>query len=551
MSAPSTSSPAPVVPSPPPTAAGRATVLVGWLVLALMVVVLAGRTISVPGLYYDEALYGGLTKDFFTGATHGCHLPGCESIKVCGRSFPFYAQAYLGALKSWLALPAFSLFGAGPNVLRWTSVAWSLLSLLLFMLWTRRVLGNGAALLAGALLALDPAFIFLSCFDWGVVVPSLLCRAAGFCLAVLWWQSDRKLPAFFAGVFVGLGLFNKVDFAVLLGAATFAAVACYLKPLHARLFDRPGRFALAALGFALAAGPILVKLPRILDAGLSGPASTASGELKEKFSTALAMYDGSYFYRLMKAGGLFDKMYDHPSAVWTPFGVLVGLAIVILAVSAARGFRARALARTELFLVLVPLVATAGVFLLPDAVRIHHALLVYPFPHLAVAAAVGLLWSKCALPGASPRLGRALLVVVVGVMLLADLLAVGKTQRLLRETGGRGWWSDSLKTFCQQVRTRSDLRLVSLDWGFNEQLLFQTDGPELFEPFWTFNGRLPADLPQSTNYVYLVHPEDYSLFAYGVEFLNSVRLNGTNADIQPHCDRQNRVAFYTISFPRH
>ena len=58
-------------------------------------------------------------------------------------------------------------------------------------------------------------------------------------------------------------------------------------------------------------------------------------------------------------------------------------------------------------------------------------------------------------------------------------------EKLIRETGGRGLWSDSLDAFCRQNQHRTNLIMVSLDWGFNEQLAFLTDGPKLFEPVWS------------------------------------------------------------------
>jgi len=46
--------------------------------------------------------------------------------------------------------------------------------------------------------------------------------------------------------------------------------------------------------------------------------------------------------------------------------------------------------------------------------------------------------------------------------------------------------SDDKQNTCRENRDQSHLKIVSLDWGFNEQLAFLTDGPELSEPFWQF-----------------------------------------------------------------
>ena len=47
-----------------------------------------------------------------------------------------------------------------------------------------------------------------------------------------------------------------------------------------------------------------------------------------------------------------------------------------------------------IFLIVGGILITLGVFLLPDAVRIHHAVLVFPLPHLIIAAIIGLTWNS-------------------------------------------------------------------------------------------------------------------------------------------------------------
>src|SRR5205807_9233772 len=171
---------------------------------------------------------------------------------------------------------------------------------------------------------------------------------------------------------------------------------------------------------------------------------------------------------------------------------------------------------------------TLGVFVLPDAVRIHHSILVFPLPHLIVAAVVGLTWN-------STRWSRTVALIAVAVVCLSGLRSIAATQRLIRETGGRGRWSESLNQFCRENRDRSDLTIVSLDWGFNEQLMFLTDAPQLAEPFWEFNQTL-LPLPPDPNYIYLAHPAKYSVLKYDVAYLAQLQKSGGNAEITPYFD---------------
>src|SRR5438552_13074504 len=142
-----------------------------WVVLAAAMILLARQNLSVPGLYYDEAVFAGMAKDFITGNVHGEHMPDHQVVRLAGRPFPLFIQTYLGTLKSWMLIPAFRIFGPTVAVLRATTLFWSLIALLLLMLVTWRWLGLATALIVRTLLAFDPMFFFLLLMVLVVAVP--------------------------------------------------------------------------------------------------------------------------------------------------------------------------------------------------------------------------------------------------------------------------------------------------------------------------------------------------------------------------------------------
>ena len=509
-----------------------------WATLAVAIILLARQNLSVPGLYYDEAVFAGMAKDFVTGQVHGQHMPDHQVITLAGRPFPLFVQTYLGALKSWMLIPAFQIFGSSVAALRGSNLFWQVIALLFLMLGARRWLGFGAAVITGALLTLDPTYFFVSTLDWGVAVPSFVCRCACFYFAIRWNQARKLRDAFLVGLFAGLGFFNKADFVVFLIAVTIAALFCYRRQLVAAIRGHSSSVALSCFGFALGGGPMLLKIPRMLMLTISGPHPNAPGEFATKFKTMLSMYDGSHFYRLMNAGGVFERMDTGPGSPRAMIGIAVLIACIVFGVLAYR--RQIATTRAIVFLIVAALLITLGVFLMPDAVRIHHAVLVFPMPQLILAAVAAAAW-KVSVPF------RTISVLLVGVVCLSGLRSIAATQELIRQTGGRGRWSESFDQFCRENRDRSDLTIVSLDWGFNEQLMFLTDGPQLSEPFWEFNQTLPP-LPPDPSYIYLAHSPEYSVLKYDVAYLNQLQKNGANVEITPHLDRQNAVAFYTIRF---
>jgi hypothetical protein len=216
-----------------------------------------------------------------------------------------------------------------------------------------------------------------------------------------------------------------------------------------------------------------------------GAAGEGAAERLEKFHAAWTMYDGSYFYRLMQAGGKFDAMFDASCPVRSPFGLLVVLCGILLAVHLVRCRGEAGGSRCLAFLLLGALLITSGVFLLPLATRIHHHLAVYPFPQLIVAAAILLLWRKSpAQPLAKWGLRAAALAMAVAVI-GGHLVALRQTQSLIARTGGRGHFSDSIAEFCKDIKDQQGLAVVSLDWGFNEPLHYLCRNKKLFEPIWS------------------------------------------------------------------
>ncbi len=459
------------------------------------------------------------------------------------RRFPVFVQPYIGALKCWMLIPSFTVFGANLAVLRLTSLFWAMLSVLFFMLGARRWLGTWPAVVGGGLLTLDPTWFFLSVFDWGVAVPALFCRCVAFYFGSVWWWNRNALSLLLAGFFLGLGIFNKIDLLVFVAATGIAAVCFFFKDLWQAVRSRWWVTIAACFAFLL---PIMITLPRIGKVlAVAEQTTSLTGELKEKLHTLLALYDGSYFYRLINAGGLFNKMYEQSAVIYVPLWLVSAVAAIIV-VSFVRD---KPQVRTMGFLVTSLVLTTAGVLLLPGAIRIHHAILAFPFPQLIIVMAFALV-RNATVKRVAQRVIRIAVIVSLVLLVATQVYAIARTEKLIADTGGRGRWSNALDAFCRESKDRPDLVIASLDWGFNEQVAFLTDRPQLVEPFWGFsryNGNLPA-LPQRSGYIYLAHSPEYSLFGYDVSYLNELQTSGEAVDIQPHSDLQGQVVFYTIQF---
>jgi hypothetical protein len=530
----------------PPACRRELRILLGvWLAIAVAWLWLGGATATKLGLNYDEAIFAGLAKDFTTGEVHGHHMPGSGTVNLWNRPFPMWNQPYLGSVKSWQLIPLFTFFEPSAAIARMSNLAWALVGLLFFMLWVWKLFGLTEAVVGALLLATDPAFYFVSLLDWGSFVPSFVCRCAGFFFVLLAWRGQKIRYAFLAGAALGFGFFNKVDFVVLLVAATLAVLCAYAKPVFNFICTRPKLLLPAALGFLIGAGPMTAMSLRMFSFTVAHNAPVNPGELAEKWHTFTAMYDGSYFYRLMDAGGMFDKMQLLAPPVWTPLGIALVAAFVALFWQLLRLPAGSAARRVRIFLLTALVLATLGVFLLPRAVRIYHAILAAPFAQIIIAVVAVDLWRKFLVAGKT--FAGAMVVLIFAGLLTTQIVAIAKTEKLIYATHGRGWWSGAQDKFAATVKNRADLTLVSLDWGFHESLLFLTDKPTLVEPFWKLTGTDPAKLPQDTSLVYLVHPPEYSLSPFGATFLDFARKN-PRAKITDWRDHEGKIVFYTVQF---
>jgi hypothetical protein len=501
---------------------------------------LALAHLETPGLYYDEVIQATPAVAFLEGEVPSA-IPGRTQVRLGGRWLPLMTQPYMGALKSQALIPAFALFGAGKTTLRATTWLWTLLGIAFAMLLARELLGTAPAVLAGLLLALDPSVLFVGRHDWGSFALGLLCRCAGLWLLVVGWRKGglRRLAG--GGALLGLGLYNKLDFAAVLAAAA-AALALTAPHLWRKLRLR---HALAVGGgLTLGALPVLLALPGAFAAGrLFASRAGANPAWREKAIALMTTLDGSYFHRLMLSGGSFEELGKVEGAASGPFPLLLVAAALFLGVRLVRAPRDEAHEPGRRFVLAASLLALLAIFLTPRAVRIHHVLNAVPFPQLLVAAALTELW----------RLGtgriplRALAAALAGVALLGSARVDARTLATLDETGGKGRWSDALDRLATSLPAES--RVVALDWGFAEPLRFLTPERPVEEIIWRLRGprRVPLVFDGDAHTVYLLHQDRLAVFEHGAAFLRALEaLPEGTVQIEPQRDRVGDTAFLAV-----
>jgi 4-amino-4-deoxy-L-arabinose transferase-like glycosyltransferase len=268
----------------------------------------------------------------------------------------------------WLMTASVSLFGASEWALRLPSALAALATVLIVMLFTRRVTGSAAtAALAGAMLTLSPGF-FGEHGARTADYDALLVFFVTAYLQLLFFAVHRERPGLKLSLLIGALVACAVLTKSSAGLAPGVGVALYLLATRRwRRVVRTGRFAVMA---AVAAAPVLLfaiareaMAPGYLDAALHN-------DLLGRFQHSLiARDDPSWFYVQPIVSGWFFG---------GPF--LLALPLVWRAVTGKT--------RCALLYSL----CTAGAFLLVASLTstklLHYAL--PAFPALAVAAAIAL-----------------------------------------------------------------------------------------------------------------------------------------------------------------
>ena len=523
-----------------------AAVVAAVALLTVGVLAIAGRALDTPGLYYDEVIQALPAAEFLRDDGRPHEIPGARSRRLFGGWFPLMTQPYMGALKSQLLIPVFALAGASAESLRLTTLLWSCLGLLLTALWVQRVYGVAAALLCAVLLAADPSFLFVGRHDWGSVALALVLRGGGLYLLTLGWQARSITGLAAGGLLLGLGLFNKIDHAGFLVGVSLAFAATAPRSVWRELRDQPRRLLAAAGGFALGSAPIWISLPGVLGASQAMLASQSArpDDFGEKLVAWAALLDGSYFQRLMLAGGSFERLGEMQAAAGL-FGWVFGAAAIFLAVVLARGAARGELDRASAFAWLACACVGLALLAIPRAARIHHVMNVQPLPQLVVALAALRLWR-------SGRAGaRGLAAACVAAALVGCLLVDAATLRTLRESGGRGRWTGALEELAQELPPGTPV--VSLDWGFHGPLRFLHPELSLEEPVWEIAAaaRGALRLAGTPAHVYLVWEPDYEVFEWGGALLEAVAaLPPDSASVRTHSDASGEAAFRSIRFAR-
>ncbi len=443
------------------------------LVAALVVTVAGGLTLprlECPGLYYDEVLF-----------VDGWSATRCA---WCPWGVPLMELSYLGALKAWIYWPVRS--DLSPLLLRAPWVVASLISALLTVLTAGRAFGRTASVVAAALVATDPAFLYFQRLDWGPVAIGVLLRALVLFLLVRWRTRRSERTLVVVAFLLGLGVYDKLSFAWFVAGLVIAVG-----------LDREYRQAIAlrrlpglVLAFTLGALPLLVynvvlPLASLRQNQLLADAGPLRAALGYRLRVIVEALDGSAVYGHVNARPLGDASPCPDGLAWLhpilcealPLGgsllPYVFLACLVAAVALPR-------LRRDPYVRLVawPSLTTLAALLLIANVGPHHVPTLFPALHLLAAGAAGALAAQ---GRALRRVALLALVVVVG----ANTIVSARTITSFATRCGKERFSETIYSLVTFARSHPEEPIFVADWGFACQLRALAPDARVVDVSWS------------------------------------------------------------------
>ncbi len=412
-----------------------------WLLIAILfwflLICLTG--LSWVGLNYDECI--------FVNTALGWPEETFIYRKIF--SLPYQFVPYSGALKGYVFMPFFKLWGPSLFTVRLPAILIGFLVLILTYRILLSYFTSQVALISVALLALDASFVFSIRHDWGPIALMSLLK-----MLVLWsiahMQVRRTISSAWLICLVSLllGLFDKLNFAwFIIGLAL--ALSVYWQTWWTMLQQTSVRLRLTMILAALSSALWFADLAR----DVLKPQFLADGDLGfgHRWTTLIGTLTG-------------DIVFFQLSDRHLPLASLLIWVLIPAVAFTVYGFFKRSGPdhNSALYFLLWGLVVTVLFLMTSRAKGPHHVMMCYPVPHVLVAFLITKLRRKLGL--------------IFGLMLMLSMAGTQLQylyffqQQQLRQT-----WHPAQYDLFRQLNSLPSGIVIPCDWGFQTQSLVLLD----------------------------------------------------------------------------
>jgi 4-amino-4-deoxy-L-arabinose transferase-like glycosyltransferase len=477
------------------------------ILVFLSFIILSFIHIDRPGIQYDEILFGNAA------------LGGIDDsfIKLKLGNFPIMLMPYIGALKAYIYYPIFKIFSVSVYTIRIPVIIIGVLTLLFTYKYVYSIFNIRTALITILFLACDPSFVIQNKLDWGPVSLSLFLKSISLFFFITGVNRRRKKYFVFFVLFLGLGLFNKLDFIWFINAMLFSILIFNFKKIISFLKENI-KFSLIILLSALSFFSFILVYALRMSSTLFNQKGFFSFNLLERLK-----YQYDNFTWTLNGNGAYGFMTDTHLQFHSLF-LLIGSFIVLIAFLIHFFNKTEEFNKWIKFFIVLLLTIVFQIYATDMATGTHHMMMIYPFPHIIVSFFMSKIIEDF-------RGNRMKLLIASGVysslavIIISNLYVNYRYIDAFKHDKVSVMWSNAIYTLVDYVKENKEKTYVSVDWGLHNQLLTLTNGTVPLKEFvWTFkdlnlkeeNKRQDSWLIDECvckpNHVFLFHTDEFSSF---------------------------------------
>lgn len=448
----------------------------------LYFIITAAYPLDSPGLYYDEVL-------FVNAATE---QTGDHFIYQRAFGLPIMVMPYIGALKAYIFLPVFKLFGVSPASIRIPVILMSSITLIVLFYTVTRISTGWLAMLTIMLLATDPSFIFQSKLDYGPVVVMMFFKTSALFLAVKIVQAtaEKKSGIIYLWLLViaiFAGMFDKLNFIwFVLPMLLFFPVIFWLQ-MKALYFAAGRKVLLPAIVLILGMAAFYLYLIRpVSQGGIALNIDHIVTRLGYIYHVLRTTMDGSTMFNFIHREHLVLSHGLWVIAIWL---VVTGVSTVAWAIHMVKHSDTTAgslihpdlsiKGRYHLFFVLILFAVLCQIVVTREATASHHIMMLYPFHMIIFVLSFHIL---VLLTGDDSEDKKKYVskIAIYGFLCLIVLIKVGINmhtnfqyiEAFSDPEKQRARWSErinAVSTFCEK-HVPENAYIISADWGLHNPL---------------------------------------------------------------------------------
>lgn len=453
-----------------------------WPVLALVAALVIYFAIGLsnlrlPGLQYDEAADAVPAIQVLNGTSPSA----IHNIELFGRQWPLMLLHHIGPTTIYTSLIGFSILGVSVESLRITQLLVGAVALCLLW-WLARSWFNGrVAALSVLLCASAPVFVWWSRAGANWTVP-LLPLSLGMLLALTrWWRKGNAWALALAALCFGLGFTTKILFVWWIAPLALVALLARRRFVAALRSTSLAGWVLAAMALIAGLLPFLIHNIPNFDTFRFIASNAAQTRIYGHNN-----FDVVNNLRVV-LGEFLRALSGDTLHFFAPAGVPLGAVAFVLAVAIEIIVLIRRPSQRNvprLLLVLTPLAVLPLSTVSTSSIGATYVFLIVPLAWLLIAVALMdvFAWLAALRKPAMRWLVTASAVILFAANLITNIAVLN----FFNQTGGRGFWTDSVYALADLMQTRYAGRPVrAMDWGFRRTLEFLTQDKvrpqEMFE----------------------------------------------------------------------